>query len=138
MQVTIYRGSNEIGGTLIEIKTDTTRILIDAGYPLFLNDRPIEDNIARLPYTELLKLGVLPKIEGLYDWDHPDFNAVLISHAHVDHYGLLKYINSAIPIYMSAGTERIIQISQRFKITDNFDLEIRKFKNVPQVSHWAY
>ena len=101
MQITIYRGAKEIGGTLIEVRTDTTRILIDAGYPLFLNHEPISEDIARLPYDQLLTLGVLPKIDGLYDWDVPDFDAVLISHAHIDHYGLLKYINSAIPVYMS-------------------------------------
>ena len=127
MQITIYRGSKEIGGTLIELKTNTTRILIDAGYPLFLNNEPIADDIARLPHTELLALGVLPKIDKLYDWDNADFDAVLISHAHIDHYGLLKYINSAIPVYMSAGTKRLIEISQRFKICDNFDLDIRTF-----------
>ena len=128
MQITIYRGAKEIGGTLIEVKTDTNRILIDAGYPLFLNKEPIGDDIAKLPHTELLTLGVLPKIEGLYTWDDADFDAVLISHAHIDHYGLLKYINSAIPVYMSAGTERLVQISQRFKICDSFDLEVRNFK----------
>ncbi len=128
MQITIYRGSKEIGGTLIEVKTDVTRILIDAGYPLFLNNEPIEDNIAKLPPAELLALGVLPKIEKLYDWDDADFDAVLISHAHIDHYGLLKYINSAIPVYMSAGTKRLIEISQRFKICEIFDLEVRKFE----------
>jgi ribonuclease J len=128
MQTTIYRGAKEIGGTLIEVKIDTTRILIDAGYPLFLNKEPINDNIASPPYTKLLTLGVLPDIEGLYDWDAPDFDAVLISHAHMDHYGLLKYINSAIPVYMSYGTERLIRISQRFKLFDSFDLEVRNFK----------
>jgi ribonuclease J len=128
MRITIYRGSKEIGGTLIEVKTDTTRILIDAGYPLFLNSEPIGDNIAKLPPTELLKLGVLPEIKGLYDWDNAEFNAVLISHAHIDHYGLLKYINPSIPVHMSAGTKKLIEISQLFKICDNFDLEIKVFK----------
>jgi len=128
MHITIYRGTKEIGGTLIELRTSVTRILIDAGYPLFLNNNPIDDNIAKLPHTELLALGVLPKIESLYAWDEAGFDAVVISHAHIDHYGLLKYINSAIPVYMSAGTERLIQISQRFKIHDNFDSEVRRFR----------
>lgn len=128
MHITIYRGTKEIGGTLIEVKTDTTRILIDAGYPLFLNDAPIDDNIAKLPHTELLALGVLPKIERLYAWDDAGFDAVVISHAHIDHYGLLKYINSAIPVHMSAGTERLIQISQRFRICDSFGSEVRRFR----------
>lgn len=63
MQITIYRGTKEIGGRLIEVTTNTTRILIDAGYPLFLNNEPIEDDIAKLPHTELLGLGVLPSIK---------------------------------------------------------------------------
>lgn len=128
MNITIYRGTKEIGGTLIEVKATSTRILIDAGYPLFLNNVPIPDDIAKLSHTELLELGVLPKIGGLYAWDNVGFDAILISHAHIDHYGLLKYINPSIPVYMSAGTEALIRVSQRFKIIDSFDLEIRKFK----------
>lgn len=69
MQITIYRGTKEIGGTLIEVKAAATKILIDAGYPLFLNNEPIDDKIAKLPHTELLRFGVLPKIDGLYTWD---------------------------------------------------------------------
>lgn len=128
MQVTIHRGTKEIGGTLIEVKTDTTRVLIDAGYPLFLNNAPIGEGIAKLPHTELLALGVLPKIEGLYVWDEARFDAVVISHAHIDHYGLLRYVNSAIPVYMSAGTERLIHISRLFRICEGHDSEVRRFR----------
>jgi len=128
MYITIYRGTKEIGGTLIELRTNATRILIDAGYPLFLNNDPIDDNIAKLPYTELLALGVLPRIAGLYAWDHAGFDAVVISHAHLDHYGLVKYINPAIPVYISAGTERLIRVSQRFKLYGRFDSEVRRFR----------
>jgi ribonuclease J len=128
MKVTIYRGTKEIGGTLIELKSKDTRILIDAGYPLFLNDKPIDNSIAKLPYERLIELGVLPLIEGLYSWDKAGFDAVIISHAHLDHYGLLKYINPAIPVYISAGTRKIIEISQMFKITDAFSLPLKNFK----------
>jgi hypothetical protein len=33
MTAIIYRGTREIGGTLIELCTENTRILLDAGYP---------------------------------------------------------------------------------------------------------
>jgi ribonuclease J len=127
MKITIYRGTKEIGGTLIELKSSRSRILIDAGYPLFLNGQPIDDDVARLQYERLLELGVLPKISGLYAWNEAQFDAVLISHAHLDHYGLLKYINGNIPIYISSGTKKIIGISQLFKLAESYDLNTIEF-----------
>ena len=90
MNAAIYRGTREIGGTLIELSTGASRILLDAGYPLFLNGSPIDDKVAKLTHDELIKLGVLPSIDGLYAWDTPNFDGIIISHAHLDHYGLLK------------------------------------------------
>ncbi len=86
MKVTVYRGTKEIGGTFIEIKTDKSKILLDAGYPLFLNGSPIEEKIAKQPAEKLLELGVLPSIKGLYSWESKvDFDGVILSHAHIDH-----------------------------------------------------
>lgn len=128
MNITIYRGTHEIGGTLIELKTKSSRILLDAGYPLFLNGAAIDDKVSSLPYDELLALGVLPKINGLYKWDVPQFNALIISHAHLDHYGLLKYIHPDIPIYLSAGTDHLIKISQVFQICEDYSFSANIFK----------
>ncbi len=128
MNITVYRGTHEIGGTLIELKTIDTRILLDAGYPLFLHGKPIEDHIANLPSEQLLKLGVLPDIKGLYSWDDPTFNAVVISHAHIDHYGLLPYIHESIHVFVSAGTKKLIDLSQRFKICKDFMVNARIFQ----------
>ena len=127
MKLTIHRGTHEIGGTLIEIETARTRLLIDTGYPLFLNGMPIEDNVAKLPAEKLLELGVLPPIEGLYRWDASSFDAIVISHAHIDHYGLLKYVHSDIPVHMSAGTKKLIEISQTFKICDAYPINTSMF-----------
>lgn len=128
MNIVIYRGTKEIGGTLIEMQSGSSKILIDAGYPLFLNNKPIDDSIASFSYEKLLELGVLPKIRGLYAWDTPSFDAVIISHAHIDHYGLLKYINPAIPVFLSPGTQKIIEISQLFKLTDSIMSKFYRFE----------
>ena len=125
---TIYRGTHEIGGTLIELVTNNTRLLLDAGYPLFLNGSPINDKLSKLPHDELLKLGVLPNIKGLYQWDAPSIDGVIISHAHLDHYGLLKYAHPDIPIYVSAGTKTLIEVSQTFKIFEAYSINTRLFK----------
>jgi len=127
MQISIYRGTKEIGGTLVELKSGDSRILIDAGYPLFLNNQPIEDEVSSYSYDKLLELGVLPDIKGLYRWDTPAFDAVIISHAHIDHYGLLRYINPTIPLYLSKGTRKIIEISALFIKSAQAPAGSRKF-----------
>ncbi|HVI40425.1 MAG TPA: hypothetical protein VM577_07175, partial [Anaerovoracaceae bacterium] len=118
MQLTIYRGTQEVGGTMIEIKTHNTRILLDAGYPLFFHGEVIDDELARKPYQELLDLGIIPKVKGLYRWETPEFDAVLISHAHSDHFGLLKYIHPDILIYLSKTTDKLIEMNLTFPIPD--------------------
>ena len=75
MQLTIYRGTREVGGTMIEIKTQNTRVLLDAGYPLFSHGEVIDDELAKKPYQELLELGIIPKVKGLYRWEKPEFDA---------------------------------------------------------------
>lgn len=128
MNAIIHRGTQEIGGTLIELKTAQSRILLDAGYPLFLNGNPIDDNLAKLPHEELLKLGVLPSIDGLYSWDSPSIDGIIISHAHLDHYGLLKYVHPDIPVYLSAGTKTLIEVSQLFGICEKYKINARLFE----------
>ena len=124
---TIYRGTREIGGTLIELNSGKSRLFLDAGYPLFLNGSPIDDKVSKMLPCELLELGVLPPIKGLYEWDSPNIDGIIISHAHLDHYGLLKYVHSDIPVYLSAGTKTLIEVSQFFKIYAQYSINARLF-----------
>jgi len=46
MKLTIYRGTHEIGGNCVEIATDSTRIVVDVGMPLFkANREPFDDRV---------------------------------------------------------------------------------------------
>lgn len=96
MNLTIHRGTNQIGGSCVEIATANTRLLIDIGLPL--------DSVVKKP--EDLK-QYLPKIEGHID-------AVFISHYHLDHHGLLAEIDQSIPVYVSRGTEKMFGINAIF------------------------
>jgi len=116
VKITIYRGTKEVGGTMIELQTGKTRLLLDAGYPLFYRGEVIDDRWAKKPYQELFDLEVIPKVRGLYRWDEPAFDAVLISHAHSDHFGLLKYVHPGIPIHLSETTDRLIDRNISFPI----------------------
>lgn len=118
MKVIVHRGTNQIGGCLTEIQSNSgTKILIDIG--------------ANLPDSN----GIIkPEIEldGLTT-ANASFDAIFISHYHGDHIGLYNKVNSHIPIYMGAISKGIYTILQRrlnnAKIVSNEDLErIKSFK----------
>lgn len=98
MTVTIHRGQNQIGGSIIEVSTATTRILLDVGLEL-------DDEKNRKP----------PEIAGLFD--DPAFDAVFISHYHGDHLGLAYYIDKSIPLYIGEASYRIVRAADEYKKT---------------------
>lgn len=92
MNLTIHRGTQEIGGSCVELKTGKARILIDFGMPLVEQDKDPFD----------------PKI-----FENP-IDAILVSHSHMDHYGLLGRIRKDIPVYMSQGAKELVEITDIF------------------------
>jgi ribonuclease J len=73
MHFKIHRGTKEIGGSCVELWTETTRIIVDFGMPLVEKDGKEFDLSLyhcvnnKLDTNELVNKGVLPNIEGLYD-----------------------------------------------------------------------
>lgn len=116
MQLIIHRGTREIGGSCVEIRTDKTRILIDFGMPLIeIKKEPFDSKIlTNKSIEDLKKLKILPDIQGLYNLEERCIDAILISHSHMDHYGLLNYVHKDIPVYMSQGAQELIEISSIF------------------------
>ena len=56
---------------------------------------------------DLLSEGILPKVEGLFV-EGPSPDAILLSHAHLDHTGLLSHVGATIPIIASRGTSKMM------------------------------
>ncbi len=112
MQITIHRGTDTIGGNCIEINSGGKRILFDIGSPL------MEKGGGEIDPAKMQKMsidnGVLPDVKGLYKDDIPDIEAIFISHAHMDHYGLLDFIHQDIPVYLSKGSRTLIEIGKVF------------------------
>lgn len=118
MQITIHRGTQEIGGSCIEVSTAKTRVILDLGMPLVAPwDKSAKLDSRRygaMGVEELLKEGILPRVPGLYGDDAPAPDALILSHPHQDHYGLVRYLRPGIPVYLSDGARRIIEVSDIF------------------------
>ena len=136
MQLIIHRGTKEIGGSCVELKTANNRILIDFGIPLVSCDhQPFDVNLLKGKTIEELKAqGILPDIKGLYKDEEKGIDGILISHSHLDHYGFLQYVNSEIPIYLSRGAGILIEVSNIFVPTKVGKLNTRIVSHKKQLS----
>ena len=93
MRICIRRGAHQLGGSCVELESQGKRLLLDLGLPL-----DAEENVSDL----------LPAIPGLKEADD-DLLGVLLSHPHMDHYGLLKHTRSNLPVAMGAAGRRILE-----------------------------
>ena len=82
MNITVHRGTNQIGGCVTEYEHQGYRLFVDYGeqLPDAVKSEPLE-------------------IEGLTKGDLSK-SAVLITHYHGDHIGCIKYLPKELPIYM--------------------------------------
>jgi len=116
MNFKIHRGTKEIGGSCVEVWTSDTRIIIDMGMPLVDENREQFnfDKYKKLDINELMKQKILPDIEGIYDSKNILVEGILISHSHLDHFGLMNYVSKDIKTYLGEATHKIIEISNMF------------------------
>jgi ribonuclease J len=114
MTFKIHRGTKEIGGSCVEVWTETSRIVIDIGMPLANPDGTFFDarETDSLSTNGLIQKGILPDIPSLYQ-DGTN-TALLISHSHQDHYGLMGHINLSCPVWLGKPTKLLIELINNF------------------------
>jgi ribonuclease J len=102
----------------IEVAADDgARILLDLGMPLQTpdgGDFPL--GTPQRPTEELIAEGVLVDVAGVFPHDPaaPDVAAIVLTHSHLDHYGLAHHAHRAISVYGSAGTLAILDVGRVF------------------------
>lgn len=90
MKAKIYRGTKEIGGTCVELTADNGKILwVDLGAPL-------DDKNPNIDYAD------------------NKLDALLISHPHQDHFGLMEKVGTAVPIYIGEVAFDFINATKLF------------------------
>jgi ribonuclease J len=93
VRLTVHRATQEIGGNCIEIaSSDGRRLLLDIGRPL----DGVGDAAQLLPPTLSLCGSAA---------------AILISHPHQDHYGLLHAAPAAWQVHSGAATEKLVKLT---------------------------
>lgn len=97
MRIKVHRGQNQIGGSIIEIASKTTKIILDVGVEL---DEGNDYDV--------------PQINGLF-YGRAHYDAVFLSHYHSDHIGLANKILKGIPIYMGKKAFEIIKASNQYR-----------------------
>lgn len=110
MEIIVHRGTHQIGGCATEVRTKSTRILIDFGEAL-------PDAAGRRPPDEL-------KIDGL-NCGTPDFDAILLTHYHGDHLGLIAQVPDNIPVYLGRNAISVHRIYVR-RLGNNAPENVRR------------
>jgi len=104
MKVKIYRGAKEIGGTCVELTADNGKVLwVDLGAPL--------DNTN-------------PNV----DYAQNKFDALLISHPHQDHFGLMEKMGATAPIFIGELSLDLINATKIFRGIPQLDGNFKTIK----------
>ncbi len=123
MTITIHKGTDEIGGSCVELSTENTTILLDYGTPL-------KEDSTQVRITKTV-------------------DAILISHPHQDHFGEIVNIDTDTPVYCGELSLELMNATKIFTggelLKNNFQIfkawkafEVGDFKVTPYlVDHSA-
>jgi ribonuclease J len=95
----IHRGAAEVGGSCVELEASGSRLVLDLGLPLKVDER---DGVA------------LPLVPGLGTGADSTLLGVVLSHGHLDHWGLIPQAHSGVPLYCGEATARILAAAAFF------------------------
>lgn len=120
--VTVLAGERTIGGTQVVVEDDDARLLFDCGIAFQPARNPFS-HVRRRPdrtLADLVALDVAPYVPGLYGSQVPRVSTpylpeatgplmVALSHSHLDHSHLTRFIDPNVPVYASQPAASIIR-----------------------------
>ena len=88
MRLRIHHGAVQVGGNCIELACEGWSLLLDLGLPL--DSAPVMPPVAGLTGSDDSLLGVV------------------LSHPHIDHYGLLPSARADLPVWLGEGARKLL------------------------------
>lgn len=112
-----YGGVGVIGATKVVVEQDGWRVLLDMGSDIPGREGLVRSPLRLAPGSELrarVLLGEAPPLEHVYRAEAVEGTglaggddgrtALFISHGHIDHVGLLGWVDAALPVYAAKET----------------------------------
>jgi len=122
VSLTFYGGVDEIGGNKVLLEDDDARVFLDFGQSFTMGSDFFTGWLSPRAINGLgdyFEFGLLPKLRGLYAEEQlrftdvpsrePRFDAVFLSHAHVDHVNNIQFLDPKIPVYLGVGTKLFLE-----------------------------
>lgn len=112
-KVIFHKGTHTIGGTLVEVSHEDSRIFFDLG-------SVFDSNLKEKNMDELLEKNLVSYVDGLYDPksfkktrkinNHGfKYQAAFISHVHLDHTSVVNFIDPEVPVFASEDTVKVLE-----------------------------
>lgn len=140
MKITIYDGYRTIGGNKIHLEEKGHGIFLDFGMNFSMYGRYYEEFLTERPSRgiyDLWQLGLIPRlniyredlltfdlISDVVKYEKIPLNAIIVSHAHLDHVGNISFLKNDIPIVGSPETMVIIKSIRDTSTGGHFGTEI--------------
>tara|TARA_Y100000034_G_C6909629_1_gene423604 strand:- start:5203 stop:7095 length:1893 start_codon:yes stop_codon:yes gene_type:complete len=99
IRLTYLGGGRQVGRSCLLLHTPNSKVLLDCGI-----NPAIEDGTDKFPYLDISEIGDLNSID-----------AIILSHAHIDHCGLIPYLYKMGykgPVYLTPPTRDIAALLQ--------------------------
>jgi len=115
MRICIHRGAHQVGGSCVEVSFRDSVILLDIGLPLGYDfNENIESHLPQPLFDKLRK-------------DEKNIDAVILSHAHLDHYGLAGMLSEGVPIYCGKASVELMEITRQMSPEKMHSLKLQTY-----------